>query len=96
MVAGSSTATLGNRLTPLHLAAQKGNAIILCLLLAKGANPAAKDAAGKTPLDFILPALRRDTEEAQTVTEGEVQQHLVCASVPNCDNSSRLVLSKYD
>lgn len=66
MLAGSSGTTLGNRLTPLHLAVQKGNAPVVCLLLARGALPCARDAAGKSPLDLSLALLRRSTTSTTT------------------------------
>lgn len=66
MLGGSSGATLGNRLTPLHLAVQKGNAPIVCLLLAHGALPCIKDASGKSPLDLSLALLKRSTNPALT------------------------------
>ncbi|KAL5107408.1 E3 ubiquitin-protein ligase mind-bomb [Taenia crassiceps] len=68
MLAGSSGTTLGNRLTPLHLAVQKGNAPVVCLLLARGALPCARDAAGKSPLDLSLALLRRSTTTAVSVS----------------------------
>ncbi|KAL5963648.1 E3 ubiquitin-protein ligase mib1 [Taenia solium] len=68
MLAGSSGTTLGNRLTPLHLAVQKGNAPVVCLLLARGALPCARDAAGKSPLDLSLALLRRSTTASASVS----------------------------
>lgn len=68
MLAGSSSTALGNRLTPLHLAVQKGNVPVVCLLLAHGALPCACDAAGKSPLDLSLALLRRSTASTTTTT----------------------------
>ncbi|KAM7542320.1 hypothetical protein Aperf_G00000004386 [Anoplocephala perfoliata] len=71
MLGGNSGATLGNRLTPLHLAVQKGNAPVVCLLLAHGALPCVRDASGKSPLDLSLALLKRSSNSAST---GAVEQ----------------------
>ena len=42
--------------TPLHLAALKGQAEIVRILLQSGANPLAKTKQGKTPFDLVLPS----------------------------------------
>lgn len=78
MLGGSSGATLGNRLTPLHLAVQKGNAPVVCLLLAHGASPCVRDASGKSPLDLSLTLLKRSTN---SVPIGAVEQ-----TIPNDAN----------
>lgn len=43
-----------HRVTPLHLAARNGNAEIVALLLARGANINVRDASGDTPLRLAL------------------------------------------
>ena len=41
----------GRDMTPLHVAAKRGNAAVFMALLDAGADPAALDIEGKTPLD---------------------------------------------
>ena len=71
MLSGISDTTLGNRLTPLHLAVQKGNAPVVCLLLVHGALPCARDASGKSPLDISLALLRRSSISTTSVPASE-------------------------
>ena len=42
----------GRDMTPLHVAAKRGNAAVFMALLAAGADPSALDVEGKTPLDY--------------------------------------------
>ena len=54
----------GRDMTPLHVAARKGNAAVFMALLEAGADPTALDIEGKTPLDYA--------REQKTLQELEV------------------------
>jgi len=62
---GAEIDAAGERgMTALHYAAMKGDVDAIRLLLGRGASPGIKDADGRTPFDWAIPAGKRDVISA--------------------------------